>query len=308
MRKYDHSFFYSTILAGTISLAIATVSFTTNAQITNSGFENWIIAGGSEDPTGWATVNSSSTGSFYAVTKSTDHYPATVGNYSVRMENNTAFPNDVSRGMIMSGTFASAGGPAFPISGHPTGLTGYYKFAPLNGDTMFIIVHIFKNGTDVTGGQFTSTASASSWTPFNIPFVDSYTSADSGSIIIAAYYANGPDYVPQGNSILFVDNLNFDNLITSVTNRNSRSPNPASDIVNLFNPSSSGISFTLPSNSCVSLKVLDLRGREAATLVNNEMMSAGTYTKRLNAGAMSNGVYLYRLRAGSSTVTIKAFR
>jgi hypothetical protein len=58
----------------------------------------------------------------------------------------------------------------------------------------------------------------------------------------------------------------------------------------------------------VSLKVFDLRGREMATLVNNEMMPAGTYAKRWNAGAASSGVYLYRLRAGSSTITTKALR
>jgi hypothetical protein len=308
MSMYGHGFFYSIVLAGIISTAIGTVSSTANAQITNSGFENWTTAGSYEDPTGWATVNSSSTGPFYAITKSSDHYPATVGNYSVRMENNTAFPNDVGRGVIMTGTFSAPDAPVFPVTGHPTSLTGYYRFAPLNGDTMFIIVHLFNKGVEVTGGIFTSAASVSSWTPFTIPFTDSYASVDSGRMIIAAYYANGPNSVPRGNSVLYVDNLNFDNLISTVKDRYSRCPNPGSGIVNLFNPSSTGISFTLPSNSCVSLKVLDLRGREMATLVNNEMMSAGTYTKRLNAGAMSNGVYLYRLRAGSSTVTIKAFR
>jgi hypothetical protein len=303
-RKEDNEMKLFTIIF-TIVIAI---TISVNAQISNSGFEIWTTTASYEDPTGWATVNSYSTGPFYAVTKSTDHYPVSVGSYSVRMENNTAFPNDVGRGIIMSGTFASAGGPAFPITGHPTSLTGYYKYAPLNGDTMFIIIHIFNHGTDVTGGQFTSTATASSWTPFTIPFSDVYTSADSGSMIIAAYNANGPDYVPHGNSILYVDNLNFDNLISSVKDRYPTPPNSASDILNLFSPSSSGISFSLPSNSTVSLKVLDMRGRELATLVNNERMSAGTHTKMLSARATSNGVYLYRLQAGSSTVAIRAFR
>jgi hypothetical protein len=308
MRRCDHRVIFCTVLVGIISLLICTVSFTANAQITNSGFENWTTASHYEDPTGWATANSYSTGPFYPVTKATDHYPAAVGDYSVRIENNSAYPNDIGRGIIMSGTFAGAGGAAFSVTGHPTSLTGYYKFAPLNGDTMFINIHLFKNGSDVTYGIFTSTASASSWTPFNISLSQSYISADSGSIIIAAYNANGPNNVPHGNSILYVDNLNFDNLITSVTYRNSRSPNPVSDIANLFNPTLSSISFTLPFNSCVSLKVLDLRGREVATLVNNEMMSAGTYIKRFRTGAPSNGVYLFRLRAGSTTATVKAFR
>jgi hypothetical protein len=291
-----------------ILTVLIALTLKTNSQISNNGFENWTAASGYNDPSDWATVNSYSTGSFYAVTKSTDHYPVNVGDYSARIENNTAFPNDIGRGIIMSGTFAGAGGASFPITGHPTSLTGYYKFAPLNNDTMYINIHLFKNGSEVAYGKYTSTASTSNWTPFTISFSQSYTSTDSGSIIIAAYNADGPNNVPHGNSILYVDNLNFDNLITTATCRNLKIFNPVSDIVNLFNPSLSGVSFTLPFNSRVSLKVLDLRGREAATLVNNETMSAGTYTRRWNAGAMSSGVYVYRLRAGSSTVTIKAFR
>ena len=116
-------------------------------------------------------------------------------------------------------------------------------------------------------------------------------------------------HIQHSQSYIIVDNLSFDTLVTTVTaDRNPRSPHPASNIVNLFNPSSSGISFTLPSNSCVSLKVFNLAGREVGTLVNNEIMSAGTYTKRWNAGAISNGIYLYRLQAGSATVTVKVSR
>jgi hypothetical protein len=277
-----------------------------NAQIPNGGFENWTATGGYEDPTFWGGTNSYSTGPFYAVTKSTEHYPAAIGNYSVRLENSIALSPDYSgRGALFTGP--PPPGPNFPIAGHPTSLTGYYKFAPLNNDTMFISVQLFKNGLLVAVGESTSTASASSWTPFTIP-IQSYASADSGSIILAAYNAKGFNYLPHGNSVVYVDNLNFDNLITSVIYRNSKRPGPASNIVNLFNPSSSGISFALSSRLCVSLKAFDLAGREIATLVNNEMMSAGTYTKRWNAGAASSGAYLYRLRAGSSTVTTKAVR
>lgn len=307
MRTCNCGFFYCMVIAGIISLVTGTVFFPVNAQITNSGFENWTNAGSYQDPTGWATANSYSTGPFYPVTKSTDHHPVNVGAYSVKIENNTAFPNDIGRGIIMSGTFAGAGGPAFSITGHPTSLTGYYKYAPLNGDTMYINLHLFKNGTDVSYGNFTSTASASSWTPFTFP-LSSYASADSGNIIIAAYNADGANFVPHGNSILYVDNLHFDSLITSVNYRYLGNHMPSSNIVNLFNSSLSSISFTLSSNQLVSLKVLDLRGHEMATLVNNQMMPAGIYSKHWNTGAMPNGVYLYRMQAGVSIVAIKAVR
>ena len=64
-----------------------------NAQIPNSGFENWTTVGSYENPTGWATMNPYCAGPFYSCTKSTDHYPASVGNYSIRIENNTSLTN-----------------------------------------------------------------------------------------------------------------------------------------------------------------------------------------------------------------------
>jgi hypothetical protein len=72
---------------------------------------------------------------------------------------------------------------------------------------------------------------------------------------------------------------------------------------NPFNPSTT-ISFSLPSNSFVSLKVFDVVGREVASLV-SEQMSAGSHSKQWNANGMPSGIYFYRLRAGSFTETKK---
>ncbi len=72
---------------------------------------------------------------------------------------------------------------------------------------------------------------------------------------------------------------------------------------NPFNPSTA-ISFSLPTQSFVSLKVFDLIGREVATLVSEEL-PVGTYTRQWNAESLPSGVYLYRLQAGSFTETKK---
>ncbi len=63
---------------------------------------------------------------------------------------------------------------------------------------------------------------------------------------------------------------------------------------NPFNPTTI-ISFSLPFKSFVSLKVIDLLGREAASIVSEEM-PAGNYTRQWNAVNMANGVYFYRLQ------------
>jgi predicted methyltransferase len=65
---------------------------------------------------------------------------------------------------------------------------------------------------------------------------------------------------------------------------------------NPFNPSTD-IAFSLPNKSFVSLKVLDLVGREVATLMSQEK-PAGTYQVMFDASKLPSGVYFYRLTAG----------
>lgn len=72
---------------------------------------------------------------------------------------------------------------------------------------------------------------------------------------------------------------------------------------NPFNPSTT-ISFGLPKQEFVTLKIYDVLGKEVTTLVNEEM-SAGNYTKTWDAKDLSSGIYLYKLNAGKFTETKK---
>jgi len=72
---------------------------------------------------------------------------------------------------------------------------------------------------------------------------------------------------------------------------------------NPFNPTTT-ISFDIPFQTYVSIKVYNLIGQEVATLV-NENMAAGSYSKIWNATSTPSGVYFYRLQAGSFTATKK---
>jgi len=62
---------------------------------------------------------------------------------------------------------------------------------------------------------------------------------------------------------------------------------------NPFNPTTS-ISFNLPKQSHVELRMFDVIGREVAVLVNG-YLPAGRYTKTWNASSFTSGVYFYRL-------------
>jgi len=72
---------------------------------------------------------------------------------------------------------------------------------------------------------------------------------------------------------------------------------------NPFNPSTI-ISYQLPTNTLVTLKVYDELGQLVQTLV-EDRETAGAHSVTFNAGNLSSGVYFYRLTAGSFVDTKK---
>jgi len=65
------------------------------------------------------------------------------------------------------------------------------------------------------------------------------------------------------------------------------------------------IDFQLPNDGKVSLKIFDIKGREMATLVNNEFKKADYYTVMFNGSSLSSGVYFYRITADKYVMTKK---
>ena len=68
---------------------------------------------------------------------------------------------------------------------------------------------------------------------------------------------------------------------------------------NPFNPATE-ISFTLPENNFVTLKVYDVSGRLVKTLV-NDFRTAGNYKVSFDGGGISSGIYFYKLESGQFT-------
>ncbi|TNE50712.1 MAG: T9SS type A sorting domain-containing protein [Bacteroidetes bacterium] len=208
-------------------------------QIPNSGFERWIDAGTHLNPEGWWTINDSvASGGYYPVTRSMDHFPTDIGNYSIRLENNIAvFPNWNAMGITWTGDFSGNDNPVFPVPGHPTSLWGYYKFFPQNGDTMEIHIRLYRDFVDVGGGSFKTGETADAWTAFSLNISD-YSEADSARIMISSCYDND-EPLPHGNSVLYIDNLNFDHPITTAAatvyanNQITVYPNPASQMLSV---------------------------------------------------------------------------
>jgi photosystem II stability/assembly factor-like uncharacterized protein len=76
--------------------------------------------------------------------------------------------------------------------------------------------------------------------------------------------------------------------ISKVIKINQNYPNP-------FNPSTV-ISYSIPSNASVTLKVYDMLGKEVKTLVNG-YQSSGSYNFRFDGSNLSSGIYFYVLKA-----------
>ncbi len=72
---------------------------------------------------------------------------------------------------------------------------------------------------------------------------------------------------------------------------------------NPFNPSTT-VPFVLPRMTHVELKIYDVQGREAATLVNGNL-PAGAHTVRFEARHLANGIYFCQLKAGETVLTRK---
>ncbi len=270
----------------------------TQAQIPNAGFENWITVGSHEDPEGWATMNGFSGTSFNSCTKSTDHYPTNVGQYSVRLENNTALGQFTGGyGGVVTDAFNYPFQPAFPLLANPSSLHGYFKFTSLNADQAWVKLVLFNEGVIVADESFVSEAqSYTEWTPFDIQ-LDDYGDADSATILLFAFYPIGQTDGPNGNSVLWVDNLSFDSPITSVADLTETErgftifPNPTID------------QFTVRTEAAVNegttISIYSVLG----ALVHTEALRSSGQT--VNVSSLPTGTYVIELRTADSLSTRK---
>jgi hypothetical protein len=72
---------------------------------------------------------------------------------------------------------------------------------------------------------------------------------------------------------------------------------------NPFNLSTK-LTYSLPNNNFVILKIYDILGREVQTLF-NEYLSSGEYFVDFDAPALPNGIYIVKLQVGDKIKTHK---
>jgi len=271
----------------TLFLLLCTI-FIAQAQIPNNGFEDWSTFGNGMTVNGWWCSNDSinPANAYFPVTRSTDHYPSSIGSYSARLECNAALHAWEAFGLAYPGGYREQEPPSFPVTGHPISLCGYYKYLPQNGDVMNIRWILYRNGGVVAAGELKSGLTVSVWTAFSIPLLDnSYVSADSARITLSPFDWNG---TLHGNSVLYVDNLSFDNLLSSSSELSvdpigkSFYPNPATDIITL--------DVTAKGNSAIAVNMYDALG----TLVRTANLTQNQ--QQIDISDLHTGIYLIEIK------------
>jgi photosystem II stability/assembly factor-like uncharacterized protein len=128
-----------------------------------------------------------------------------------------------------------------------------------------------------------------------------YTSSQINSVVFPS--ANIGYAVGDNGTILRTLTAGEHPVITGITGttETAESYRLSQNYPNPFNPATN-ISFNIPAQALVTLKVYDILGREMAVLV-NEVRNKGLYTVTFDGSRLASGVYFYRLNAGDFTET-----
>lgn len=182
----------------------------------------------------------------------------------------------------------------FPLRGKHLTLNGYYKFLPVPGDTMEILLNLSKNGALMGIASFRSGDSVPEFTPFSIP-ITYYNSdiPDSANLQLRS----GGNH-PHLGTKLFVDKLSFDGFVQTKVDLLQLDgmnvyPNPARDylvIENLFNL-----------NKECSLSLFSITGQ----LLREIKLPAGQRTAQMEVGNLSRGFYILTMKKGENNYSKK---
>jgi len=269
------------------SLAIFLLPGMSFAQILNGGFEQWT----GNNPDNWLTNNSQ--GFYVPITQSNSNHS---GSYSVKGEvvdyQTIAMPP-----ILMSG---GAGG-GFTISEKYLSLTGYYEFAPVGGDELFISALLYNSSSPIGAGSIEILSSAASFTPFSLGIEYIPTALIPDNILITITISNSVGDAHLGSEFK-LDDIALSMTPTSVEVANGNLP--SSNVLNQnypnpFNPYTI-IGFSLPQNSEVSLVIYDVNGKVVDKLIDRQNMTAGYHSIQWKPNTMlPSGVYFYNLKAGT---------
>ncbi len=279
------------------------------AQIKNGSFENWTNVGNYQDPDSFKTPNQySSIASVFLVTKSSSaHNESNACDLTTQHVNyltiNGDYPGIITNGNINISYFT--GGTGSPILGgkkinyRPDGLTGWFKYSSVQGDSAFANIVLTKwitgVGRDTVGtSNFVQTTSQTSYARLVAPIT--YKNATVPDTFQFIFTSSGRYYAHPG-SVLTLDSLStYPAAPSGINTINSI------DFSILPNPSNNFIKVQLgtESNKVTELSILNLTGQ---TVYNSRF----TNNSSVNVSNLSNGKYFVMLSNGREIVGLKEF-
>lgn len=196
------------------------IASTLEAQIPNSGFENWMNMGSYNNPDNWSTLNNTTAGSgVYTALKGTPGSPGTAFLKLISKTVGSSVVNGVAVcGTIDSLTMIPTGG--FPFNTRPAALTGKWQHMIYGTSQGSIQVYLTRWDAGmgmqmpVASGSVTLSGMAMSWANFSIPLT--YTDGSNPDSCMIVMRASGS--APTNNDYLWVDNLAFTGTVTGLSN------------------------------------------------------------------------------------------
>lgn len=291
-----------------ILLMIASVAWCLHAnaqtELDNLGIETWTTSDSEryEEPNyPWKTANSGVDFDLFAttnpVTKVTDAYS---GDYAAKMESATVFFT-FTAGALWTGDLvidladlAKSAKFGVPYEGTPTNLKFYYKYFPVNGDSMGVYT-ILRKWNPATQQQDTiayaavqQTETTDEYTQFDLKLEYYIEDVQPDSIEIAfTSSAAGYEYLGQVGSQLFIDEVELFNNVIGIADVLT----PEVAIRTFPNPANDHIRFELDKIiPDTQLFIYDSMGRQITTL------KLTTNTHQLDISTWNIGTYYFLLK------------
>ena len=224
--------------------------------------------------------------------------------------NNSAYQNEINYNMV--NRKSPEADSSIWENGYNHNLKNNLSYKPRGSDTAYIDTsqntlshNSFDLGINITDKDFVSLDESQLTAPRkadgSLPDINFMRPAP-GSKLIDAGVDIGFDFLGEAPELGAIE-VDYP---TDVRNNEGSKPEKIilfQNYPNPFNPTTV-LSFVISQRSFVTLKVFDVLGKDAATLVNEEK-PAGNYKVSFNAGGLPSGIYFYQLRAGKFVVTKK---
>lgn len=274
-------------------LIFSFLTLSVNAQILNGDFETW---SNNINPDNWISMNSSE---YAVITKSSDKYS---GQYALKGE-----VVNYDSSYIPCILWGGADAKGFAVSKRYASFDGYYKFVPVTGDVLNVIIIMYKDNSPIASLN-TVLKPSSGYTNFNLPI--QYSNSEIPNRFFVEFDINDTTgaFSTHVGTYFLLDNVELSGeSVVSVENSNSNIPDGFyvyQNYPNPFNPSTT-IRYSISKPDNVIINIYDINGSLISTLLNSKQ-NTGVHEVSWNGVnndgmPVVSGVYLYKVQAGNSS-------